>query len=194
MHKVLIQHFSGEGSCLKLTYKTHKQCAKLHGYTYCIDEQTFANNYYAKTYLIRRELLNGAELVVFLDHDCLVINKEFDFLDYVHDVASIFAVKCELVKGDFNTGVLIVRKNDNRVFRLLDKWLSFSNEDLFYQDQGSFNIIEKYYTEFKSCISDLPQCLNTNNVDENTLVASWHGLGDKYKLIENFIKENNYGI
>lgn len=186
MH-VLCQHYVGVSECLSITQKIHEEICIKSGLDYVISQENFTNNYYAKAILLDRFLKAGADSVTYLDHDCIILTNKINVLDYTNNEFSLFAAPCEIVSGDLNTGVIIVRRMDSRTELFLRKWIEMQNLALRYQDQGAFNILFKYHSEFAGVVGALPTVLNSRNPDNKSVIAGMHGYSDKRSRILSII-------
>ena len=165
-----------------------------------------ANNEYifvwSKPSLIKKHLINY-DYIFYIDSDAIFVNHEKtmdSFIDenFTNEICLIFGSNCVtknfcFYKNQLNAGVIIL-KNTDKTFEILDKWIKAPNTELCHEwkykhprEQECLNLIKKKYNYNEIKIIDY---YKLNGID-----GTWikHYMGTKYdercKILNLYLKK-----
>lgn len=191
--KALFQVATGEcATQLELTRVRHQGYCNEHGYRYVVYEEQdlITDPYYAKLFFIRELILSGYSEIVCLDADVIIQDLSAAFSDVIAGPQEIYVAECEIVKGDYSTGVMVIR-NTGRALNFINAVLEFGKQHRTLAcDQGAFNAIAKYVVEYQGLVCRMERKWNSlyNNGEEDKTVVAFHGAQNKLEEMQKYME------
>jgi hypothetical protein len=191
----VIQYAYGS-ECLQmvaLTSRVIMQGCSKYEYKYsCYFNPPCLHPYWEKPFLIKKELENGHEWVVWLDTDCLWLGNE-ELNVPIDNFGMTFHHLCshQTMMDHYNAGMIIVRNNEKSL-ELVNEWIHCPDEGHQWHDQYSLNKVLKTHT---NCVRNLDHKYNSvqgipDYSSSNPVIVSWHGQPNRVDKIRQYIQDN----
>jgi hypothetical protein len=184
---VLVQQASGVHlQMLSITQQLHDTYATRHSLTFCCIRgrvQSDRPPAWDKIRLIQMMLASGAELVVWLDADTLIVRPEVDVRTALQDGAPIGMCRNPAPWEDqlwhYNSGLIVVRNARAARWFFDEVWRIGPVGNHPWQEQARINELARQHANFVQRLDDKWNCTKGVNPVRNPIIRAWHGQGAK---------------